>query len=272
MTLRKMEINLFHTIFLGIVQGLTEFLPVSSSGHLVFFQSLFGMKEPQLFFDVMLHFGTLLAVAVYFRADIRKIVQGMGAVLKGSEKNREGGRLFLWIILASIPTGIMGLFLRDWFESLFVKPKAVGGMLLITGLVLWLTRWTKGEGRPLEKMGWVDALLIGIAQGIAIIPGISRSGATISIGLFCGLNRELSGRFSFLLSIPAILGATFLELIKIDLAQAQELWITLLGTSVSFGAGLLSLTFLMKIIRRGKIANFSYYCWTMGLVMILLAG
>lgn len=208
--------SILQSIFLGVVQGLTEFLPVSSSGHLVFFQSLMGLKEPPIFFDVMLHIGTLLAVVVYFWTDICEIAQGLGAVLKRKHKNLPQVKLFLLIILASIPTGLMGILFKDWFESFFSRPKLVGGMLLITGLVLWLTRFTKKEGKPLGRMGWIDAILIGIAQGFAILPGISRAGATISTGLFCGLDRELSGKFSFLLSIPAILGATLLEFRKID--------------------------------------------------------
>jgi undecaprenyl-diphosphatase len=259
--------NILESIFLGIIQGITEFLPVSSSGHLVFFQSLFGMKEPRIFFDVMLHLGTLLAVVVYFRADIWGIVRGIGTTLKGKKEGQEEAKLFLWIIVATIPTGLMGILFKDWFESLFSKPKVVGGMLLITGMVLWLTRWTKKEGRPLEQMRWIDAILIGIAQGLAIIPGISRSGATISTGLFCGLDRELSGKFSFLLSIPAILGATLLEFRKMD--AGQELWTTLIGTAIAFGMGILSLKFLMKIIKVGKIFNFSYYCWSLGTAMII---
>jgi undecaprenyl-diphosphatase len=251
-----------------VVQGLTEFLPISSSGHLVFFQSLFGIEEPRLFFDVMLHLGTLLAVVVYFRTDIWKIVQGLKTKLKKKEEGKEGVKLFIWIILATIPTGLMGFFLKDWFESLFSKPKVVGGMLLITGSVLWLTRWAKREGRSLAQMGWIDAILIGVAQGIAIIPGISRAGLTISTGLFLGLDRELSGKFSFLLSIPAILGATLLEFRKINVGQ--ELWATLIGTSIAFGVGVLALTFLMKIIKMGKISNFSFYCWGVGVVMIFL--
>lgn len=260
--------NILESIFLGIIQGLTEFLPISSSGHLVFFQSLFGMEEPQLFFDIMLHLGTLLAVVVYFQTDIWKIVQGIGDTLKREEKGQYQAKLFLWIVLATIPTGLMGILFKDWFESLFSKPKVVGGMLLITGSVLWLTRWTKREGRSLGQMRWIDAILIGIAQGLAIIPGISRSGATISTGLFCGLDRELSGRFSFLLSIPAILGATFLEFRKID--SLQGFWTILIGTAIAFGVGILSLKFLMKIIRIGKISNFSYYCCGMGILMIIL--
>jgi len=216
----------------------------------------------------MLHLGTLLAVVVYFRTDIWKIVQGIVATLKKEEKGQYQAKLFLWIVIATTPTGLMGILFKDWFESLFSKPKVVGGMLLITGAVLWLTRWAKREGRPLSQMGWIDSILIGVAQGLAIIPGISRSGATISMGLFCGLDRELSGRFSFLLSIPAILGANLLEFRGID--SDQEIWTILIGTSIAFVVGILALTFLMKIIRIGKISNFSFYCLGVGLIMITL--
>jgi undecaprenyl-diphosphatase len=218
----------------------------------------------------MLHLGTLLAVVVYFRTDIWKIIQGLGAILKREEKNREGAKLLFWIILATLPTGLMGVLLKDWFESFFSKPRMVGVMLLITGLMLWLTRWTKKEGKTIKEMKWIDAILIGTAQGLAIIPGISRSGATISTGLFCGLDREPSGRFSFLLSIPAILGATLLEFGKVSLESS--LWTILIGTATAFGMGILSLTFLMKIIKIGRFFNFSYYCWGMGLIMITLCA
>ena len=216
----------------------------------------------------MLHLGTLLAVVVYFWKDILKIIRGIAAAFKGERKDQEGMRLLLWIILASIPTGLIGLCFKDWFESFFSRPKLVGGMLLITGIFLWLTRWTKKEGRKIMKMGWFDSVLIGIAQGMAIMPGISRSGVTISTGLFCGLDRDLSARFSFLLSIPAILGATVLEFKQIS--SPQELGITLIGTMVAFGIGILSLTFLIKINKIGKISNFSYYCWIIGLAIIIL--
>lgn len=178
-------------------------------------------------------------------------------------------RLFLWIILATIPTGLMGILFKDWFESFFSKPKMVGMMLIITGLVLWLTRWAKKDGKPLGRMGWLDSILIGIAQGLAIIPGISRSGATISTGLFCGLNRELSARFSFLLSIPAILGATLLEMNKMN--SEGTLWTTLIGSAIAFGIGIFALTLLIKIIKMGKISNFSYYCCGLGVLMIIFS-
>jgi len=250
-----------------MVQGITEFLPISSSGHLVFFQSFFGLKEPPIFFDVMLHLGTLSAVVVYFWAEILEIARGIGATLKRKKETQEGAKLFLWIILGTIPTGLIGFLFKDWLETFFLKPRLVGVMLLITGLVLWLTRWTKKEGREIKKMGWRDSILVGIAQGMAIIPGISRSGATISTGLFCGLNRELSGKFSFLLSIPAILGATLLEFKKID--AVQELWVILVGTAFAFGVGILSLNILIKINKLGKLSNFSYYCWIIGIIIII---
>jgi undecaprenyl-diphosphatase len=247
----------------------TEFLPISSSGHLVFFQSLLGLKESYLFFDVMLHLGTLLAVVVFFCKDIARIVQGSVSMLKREKRDQQGGKLLLLIVLATVPTGLMGIVFRDWFESFFSEPKLVGVMLLVTGWVLWMTRFVRGQNKTVEKMTWRDALLIGVAQGVAIIPGISRSGATISTGFFCGLDRGLAGRFSFLLSIPAILGAAVLEFPKIE--TLGTIWITLLGATVAFWVGLLSLKLLMGIIRAGRLFNFSYYCWGVGLLMIFLA-
>jgi len=254
-----------------VVQGLTEFLPVSSSGHLVFFQSVFGLAEPQLAFDVMLHLGTLLAVVVYFRTDVARILLGTWAWVRGrrGEESESEAKLLLWIVVASIPTGLMGVLLKDWFESLFSMPKTVGLMLLVTGLLLWLTRFAGRKQKTTGEMGVLDALVIGIAQGVAIIPGISRSGSTISAGLFCGLNRELAGKFSFLLSIPAILGATFLEFREID--AASGIGVTLFGMAVSFFVGLVALKLLMKIVKKGKLSYFSYYCWAVGVLMVLLA-
>jgi undecaprenyl-diphosphatase len=216
----------------------------------------------------MFHLGTLLAVLVYFRKDIWMIIKGIGAAFERKEEGREGAKLLLLIVIASIPTALIGLIFKDWFESLFSKPALVGVMLLVTGSFLWLTRWVNKKGRPFVRMGWIDALLIGIAQGLAIVPGISRSGATISTGLFLGLNRELSGRFSFLLSIPAIVGATFIEFQTIGLSE--EVWISLIGATAAFVVGLLTLPFLMSIIKMQKLSNFSYYCWIVGILIIIL--
>ena len=227
-----------------------------------------GLKEPHLFFYVMLHLGTLLAVVVFFWTDIGRMVQGSMSMLKRERKDQQGGKLLLLIILATVPTGLMGIIFRDWFESFFSEPKVVGVMLLVTGCVLWVTRYVRGQNKEVDGMRWKDALLIGIAQGMAIMPGISRSGATISTGFYCGLDRTLAGKFSFLLSIPAILGATVLEFPKLE--TIGTIWVPLVGTAVAFCVGLLSLKLLMGIIRVGRLFNFSYYCWGVGLLMILL--
>jgi len=216
----------------------------------------------------MLHVSTLLAVLLFFRKDILKVLRGGIAIIKRREGGQEEKLLLLWIVLACLPTGLIGLLFRDWFETLFSRPKMVGIMFFITGVGLWLTRWATQKGRVLKEMGWRDALWVGMAQGIAIIPGISRSGATISTALLRGLDRELSGRFSFLISIPAVLGATLLEWKKIG---ASPEWSTLLiGMGAALGTGLLSLTFLMKVVRIGKISHFSYYCFGMGGLTLFL--
>jgi undecaprenyl-diphosphatase len=226
------------------------------------------MNETPLFFNVMFHSGTLLAVLIYFRNDLWIIIKGIGAVLRRKDEGREGAKLLFLIVIASIPTGLIGIFFKDLFESLFSKPSMVGVMLLVTGSFLWLTRWMIKEGRPFARMRWIDAFLIGIVQGLAITPGISRSGSTISAGLFLGLNRELSGRFSFLLSIPAIVGATLIELQSIG--SGEEIWISLAGTAAAFVMGILTLPFLMSVIKMRKLSNFSYYCWIVGILIIIL--
>lgn len=250
-----------------MVQGLTEFLPVSSSAHLVFFQSLFRLEESQIFFDVMLHVGTLFAVLIYFRRDVEAIGRGLLEGLRGRGWDRPETRLFLWIVVASVPTGLMGLLFKKGFESLFARPGVAGAMLLVTGVILALTRTIKGRGVGIEKLRVRKALLIGLAQGLAIIPGISRSGATLSASLFCGLERELAGRFSFLLSVPAILGATLLEFRKLQTAGALQA--TALGAVAAFVMGLLALKILMGVVKKGRLSAFSWYCWAMGIVMLL---
>jgi len=219
-------------------------------------------------FDVMLHLGTLFAVIVYFWSDILQIVRGTVAWIKRREGSEEAS-LFLWIIVATIPTGLMGVIFKDWFESLFSSPVTCGFTLLITGTTLWLTRFVQREGKAAREMRWRDAFLIGVAQGVAIIPGISRSGATLSTGIFCHLRRELAGKFSFLLSVPAILGATVLKFREIETDSGAAA--SLFGAAAAFLVGLFTLKLLMKMIRMGKLSNFSYYCWAVGILMILLA-
>ena len=213
--------NWIEAVVLGVVQGLTEFLPVSSSGHLVLFQHLFGLVEPELLFDISVHLGTLLAVLVVFYRDILQILEAL-VQLPGLVRSAGGWgalftahpeiRLVAMIVAGCIPTALLGILFAKVAEQLFGTLWLVGAALLVTGTFLWFTQRQNAVGRPIGQMRIKDALIIGLIQGLAIIPGISRSGATISAALYLGVDRELAGRFSFLLAIPAILGALVLGL------------------------------------------------------------
>ncbi len=251
---------------------------MSSSGHLVFFQNLLGFKEPELLLDTALHLGTLLAVFIYFRSDLRKMVSGTWAFTRwriGSRRAEPGpeheshAKLTWWVIVGTVPTGLIGLFFRHPLENLFGSVSLVGVMLLVTGGILALTRLAPGESRRGRKLGYMAALLIGTIQGLAIIPGISRSGATIVCGLLLGLERETAGRYSFLLSIPAIIGALVLQLHGADISRVGAIPL-LSGFALSALTGLLALKVLMGMVRKGQLVYFAPYCWALGLVVLLV--
>ena len=201
---------MFESIILGLLQGLAEFLPISSSGHLVIGHELLGMNEAGMFFDIMLHAGTLLSIFVVFHKKITDII--VGCLHRDKDQLREAG----YIILASIPTALIGLGFKDALEGLFENPRAVCVAELFTGLLLFTSQWgATGAKHPDNegvKMNWWRALVTGVVQGIACIPGISRSGSTISAMMFMGVNRKYAGEFSFLMSIPAVGGAALLDL------------------------------------------------------------
>jgi len=255
--------NSFETSILGIIQGLTEFLPVSSSGHLVLFQNLLGFKEPALLLDCSLHLGTLLAVCIYFRADLRNMVK---EIWKGDFKNPHAS-LALWVVVGSVPTAVIGLVFKTPLERLFGSVTIVGFMLIATGMIVGLTRMIPEDYGTSIRVGLIAALVVGTAQGLAIIPGISRSGATIVCALLFGLNRDLAARFSFLLSIPAIIGALA---IQIDLDTLERVGLVPLGFGFFSSAivGLLALKLLMGIVRKGHLYYFAPYCWAMGLLVV----
>jgi undecaprenyl-diphosphatase len=269
-----------YALLLGIVQGLTEFLPVSSSGHLVLFQHLFGLTEPEIFFDICLHIGTLLAIVMVFRRELGHILLTLfhsPGLLKrtGGAGNlfdqNEDIRLVTLILLGTIPTGIIGLLLKPLAEDLFSNVWIVGVMLLITGGLLWLTRRVPEQGRPLRKMRPKDALIIGLVQGMAIMPGLSRSGSTICIALLMGVDRETAGRYSFLLSIPAILGALVLGLdFSVIGHSSASTGVILLGTIVAALVGYAALIVLLRMIKKGRLSVFAPYCWGIGVVALLL--
>lgn len=267
---------------LGILQGLTEFLPISSSGHLVLGENLLKVKFDDISFEVFLHFGTFLSVVIVFRKTIwgmiKAVAEKAGAIYgEHSQTNplkydqtysNENWNLFWLILLGSVPAGILGILFKEYVERSFSSPLFVSIMLLITGSVLLSTKsFKKTKG----KIKFSDAFLIGIAQAIALLPGISRSGLTISTGIFRGIQREKAAEFSFLLSLPAILGATALKLRDVlnKSNPSFNLWIYLIGMVCAFLFGCLAIKFLLNVIRKGKFEFFGYYCFLIGFLSLI---
>ena len=260
------------TILLGVVQGLTEFLPVSSSGHLVIFENLLGFKEPEILLDASLHLGTLLAVCIYFRSDLKKMIQELWAwVAPGSQNGAPGPHalLALMVVVGSIPTAFIGLIFKDPLEALFSSVTTVGVMLLVTGVIVGVTKFISRNHGKWDQVGIWMALAIGTVQGLAIIPGISRSGSTIVCALLLGLNRETAGRFSFLLSIPAIIGAVGLHLESDAIARVGIAPLTV-GFASSALVGFFALKLLMGMVKKGHFYYFAPYCWVVGILTIIL--
>lgn len=268
---------------LGVVQGLTEFLPVSSSGHLVLLQSwLPGFREPGVLFHATVHLATLCAVLLYFRRDVLALFRV--AVMPRSAD--PGAVRLLWLVAAgTVPTALIGLLFKDTLEGLFSSVPTAAGMLLVTGALLFATDRAGGaeeRGREagqrtgrIEGMRATHAILIGTVQGLAIIPGISRSGATVAAGVFAGLGRELALRYSFLLSIPAILGAFTLQLITHGFDGAADVNAAGYGLAfvLAFGTGYFSIGVLLKVLLSRRLKWFACYCWLVGLgVLGVLLG
>ena len=265
-----------------MIQGLTEFLPVSSSGHLALFQSLFGIEEPPLFYDLLLHTGTLCAVGVIFRSDFidlaGRLSDGVSSRRRRVEWFREAWqrdevvRLWTLVAVGSIPTFIMGLLVHDSVEEAFHSHGLVGTFLILTGLILAISRWRPGGGKELLQVGLRDALIIGTAQGFALFPGVSRSGITIVAGLLMGLQGMTSARFSFLLSVPAILGGTAFELIQQKgLSGGFNPAIELVGFLVAFLSGLFALKAVIDLVGSGRLYLFSFYCLALVLALLILS-
>jgi undecaprenyl-diphosphatase len=255
--------NIFEAVILGGVQGLTEFLPVSSSGHLVLLQKIFGIAEPVLLFDTMVHVGTLLAVFIVLRADIRAILCRIVQPLTG------------YLILATVPTVIVALIFKDLIEEAFQSAAFLGFSFLFTALVLLVseqgfrTRHTK----PQAAMNWFDALVIGICQAIAIIPGVSRSGLTLSGALSRRLDRDFAARFVFLLSIPAILGALVLQLKDIAGGESESaagigLAPIIAGTLTAAFVGFFAIKFMLRIVKTRSLRGFALYVAILGILVL----
>jgi undecaprenyl-diphosphatase len=260
------------SLFLGALQGVTEFLPVSSSGHLLLLRRFFGLAEIPLLYDVLLHVSTLAVIVLMFRQKIAAILLSLlrlpGRPRNGSsEADRENVNLAWKILVITAVTAVLGLLVSRLEAGLAGFPRLVALLFLATGLLLFATGFARG-GRGTLQLGLPALLLIGLAQGLGVLPGISRSGITIAAALFCGLGREQAGELSFLIAIPAVLGALLLQLGEAGRLMAQVSAASLTaGIACSFCVGLVSLALLLKLVKRGRLWLFGFYLVPLGLVM-----
>ena len=246
---------------LGLVQGLTEFLPVSSSGHLVLLQHFIGFKGNNLLFDLLVHLATLLAVLIYFARDIASLLK-----LRGEGERR----LVLYILVATVVTAFIGFTFRRPLEALFYRPQMVVITLGLTGLILFVgERFSHGR-KPMTSFGLWGSAGVGLAQGMAIVPGISRSGTTVSAALLLGMDRSHAGRFSFLIAIPAIFGAFLLEARGLKALPHEAIGPYLLGMGVAFVVGLGSIKLFLRAIVKRRLLWFSLYCWAVAAISLIL--
>jgi len=267
--------GILEAMLLGLLQGLTEFLPVSSSGHLVVAQSLIpNFKQPGVLFDALLHMGTLLAVVVFYKKEFSLILSSLlpGGSSWGNKKRTEGRRLLYLIILGSIPTAIIGFLFKTQVEEMFLRPKLVGYMLLITGAILALSDRVEAKGKGLPGMRDWKAIVIGIFQGIAVIPGISRSGVTIASGIMLGLKRDFAMEYSFILAVPAVFGAVTLEAVRHlpSFVNDVNLAAYILGMCVAGFVGYLTIGWLLRLVQMKRLAYFGIYCFIIGMLVVFV--
>jgi len=272
--------EIIRAIILGIVQGATEFIPVSSSAHLVLVPWALKWPMPSLLLDTMLHWGTLAAILLYFWRDWVAVVHGLftSLIRRGPWRAAPGGRLessesrLAWaLIIGTLPAAVLGFLFKDFVEGLFNNPQAVGAFLLVTAAILTISERLGRRTRLLESIQIRDAVTIGLAQALALAPGISRSGATIAGGLLAGLKREDAARYSFMLSTPAILGAGLLQLGDAFTTGAitESWWAVAAGALAAAVAGFLCIRYLLAYLRRGKLYVFAAYCMVVGVAVLV---
>jgi len=257
-------VSILESVFLGILQGLTEWFPVSSSGHLVLFQNLLDIDVP-IAYDIYLHLGTIFVLLAFFWNDVKAIIKDV-ALLRFKTKN---GKTGLYIVAGCLATLIIGLLFYDFFSGFFNSLFLVGWAFIFTGILLFLSKYVKVGWK---NVGFGSALLIGVAQGISLIPGVSRSGATISTGMLSGVKRIEAARFSFLLAIPAVVGAAIVDTVQnYDMMMVfiqNNIFSVALGVVFSAVVGWFSLKGLMWIIKKGGFHYFSYYCLILGILLV----
>ncbi len=265
---------LFSAFILGVIQGLTEFLPVSSSGHLVLGQWLLGVAEHDLLFDLAAHVGTLLAIVTVYKERFCTMLCGVFCSIK-QKRMLEGGQFFLWVLVASLPTAAVGLWLEPYFAALFSSLLAVGVGFLFTGTLIGCTMRLKPRAQPQAMQGgglsYLRAFLIGVAQSVAIAPGVSRSGTTIATALLLGVNKERAGFFSFSICVPAILGGAALKLLLVPEWSIDVIGPLLVGALTAYVFGLLGLRLVLHFVLSDRFGYFSFYLWPLG-VGTIVAG
>ncbi len=266
--------DLLKATLLGILQGATEFLPVSSSGHLVLAPWLLGWPAPGLAFNTIVHWGTAVAVIAYFWRDWVALIRAAFRSLRVRSLADANARLAWFLVIGTVPAAVFGYVLEDFFEAMFSRPAAAAAFLVVTAGILVAAEYWGHRQRDLDALTWRDALLIGLAQAAAILPGISRSGATIATGLGQGLKRESAARFSFLLATPVILGAGLLQMA--DLVQAGDLAgqvpTLIAGFLAAALAGWGCIHFLLRYLQRRRLHPFALYCAVVGLASLLIAA
>ena len=263
----------FQAILLGIVQGLTEFLPISSSGHLVLAKSILGFHEDGIAFEIFVHFGTLLAVVTLYKKDLLEIIATILPFGEGQSEGKvrehaSGARLLRFLVIATIPAGILGLLLRTFFESAFSSATFVSGALIFTGLVLLISRKVPDTTCPLDNF---KSLVIGLAQVVAFFPGVSRSGTTITAALVLGIEREEAARFSFLLTVPLISGVVLIKSIEMfeHPPGSDELWYFGVGCLAAYISGLWAIKWIVGVVQQGRFDRFAYYCFAVGAIGLI---
>lgn len=260
-------------MLLGFIQGITEFFPISSSGHLVILKQVFGVQSPGVTLEVFLHTGTLLSVIFVFYREIWLLIKGfLNSIGISSElEKKEYKKIFWLVILANIPVGIIGVFFKEYIEMFFKSSGFVFQFLIFTGLYLLLGRLVRKEIAKLKDISVLKSLIIGISQVLAVLPGVSRSGITITTGKLLNIDRNDAARFSFLIMIPAVAGATLMEVLELNLSASQISYM-ILGMLVSFVTGYIALKILLKIVKNYKFYYFSFYCILVGLTGIIFIG
>jgi undecaprenyl-diphosphatase len=262
-------VSALQSLFLGLLQGLTEFLPVSSSGHLALAENVLGLHGEDLAFVVFVHFGTMMATVTVFWREIWQMITAGGGFIAGRRTQPDPHlRLLGMILLGTVPAAVLGLLFEKSVETVFSNIVFVSAMLLITGLILWLTRYVPSGNK---QVGFREAVIVGCAQALAILPGISRSGATISTALYGRVEKAAAVKFSFLLALPAIMGATLLKAVDVIKSPPPTgaLFSLFLGTLAAYLSGYAAIKLLLQVVGRGKLTYFSFYCWAVGILSII---